>query len=102
MRFVVPSIMRLTSSGLRTVGSFRGVFGNGRSSKCMSRRLSIFLKEEPQGRHCHLHRAGREFAFLQQVPLESLNLRGSQAVRRLTEILRELFGREDVAANCGW
>ena len=45
MRFVVPSIMRPTSSGLRTVGSFRGVFGKGKSSKCMSRRLSIFLKK---------------------------------------------------------
>src|SRR5215471_15373241 len=35
-----------TSSGLRTVGSFRGVLGNGRSSKWMSRRLSIFLKKK--------------------------------------------------------
>src|SRR5207249_5670850 len=44
--FVVPSIMRQTSSGLSTVGSFRGVLGNGRSSKCMLRRLSTFLQKK--------------------------------------------------------
>ena len=60
------------------------------------------LEEEPECRDPHLHGAGRELSFLQQVPLESLNLRGSQAVRRLTEILGELFNREDVASNCFW
>jgi len=32
------------------------------------------LEEESQRRNAHLHGAGREFPFLQQVPLESLNL----------------------------
>src|SRR2546427_7270274 len=59
------------------------------------------LEEEPQRRHSHLDRAGCELSFLQQEPLESLHLRGSQSIRRLTEILCELFDREDVASNCG-
>ena len=59
------------------------------------------LEEEPQCRHAHLYGAGREFPFLQQIPLEPLNMRGSQTVRLLTEVLRELFDREDVATNRG-
>src|SRR3989442_14375616 len=59
------------------------------------------LEEEPQRRHSHLHRAGCELSLLQQEPLESLHVRGSQSIRRLTEILCELFDRENVATNCG-
>ena len=32
--------------------------------------FEYLLEEEPQGRHSHIHRARREFPFLQQVPLE--------------------------------
>src|SRR5437773_8612794 len=71
--------MRRTSSGLRTVGSFRGVLGNGRSSKCMSRRLSIFLKKNRNADIRISTVRGVSLHFLQQVPLESLNMRGSQA-----------------------
>jgi hypothetical protein len=59
------------------------------------------LEEEPQRRHSHLDRAGCELSLLQQEPLESLHVRGSQSIRRHTEILCELFDRQDVASNCG-
>src|SRR5262244_950827 len=102
MRFVVSSIMRPTSSRLRTVGSFRGVLGKGRSSKWMSRRLSIFLKKNRKADISYLHRDWRELSFLQQVPLEALNVRRSQTVWWLTEIIRELFDRENIATDCGF
>jgi hypothetical protein len=60
------------------------------------------LEEEPQCRDPHLHCAWGELSFLQQVPLEPLKVRGSQPVRRLTELLCELFYCEDVAADCLW
>src|SRR5215831_6547551 len=59
------------------------------------------LEEEAQCRHPHLHRPWIEFPLLQQIPLEALNMCRSQSIRWFTEILRELFDGEDVAANCG-
>jgi hypothetical protein len=55
--------MRLTSSGLSTVGSFRGVLGKGRSSKWIAAFEHLLEKESQCGR-AHLHGAGGEFPFL--------------------------------------
>src|SRR6516162_3999827 len=100
MKFLVPSIMRRTSSGLRTVGSFRGVL----KRKLVEVHVAAFehlLEEEAQGRHSHLDRPRIEFPLLQQIPLEALNMCCSQSIGRFTEILRELFDGQNVAANCG-
>src|SRR3989442_1412808 len=51
--------------------------------------LRFFFKKVLNRRHSHLDRAGCEFSLLQQEPLESLHLRRSQSIRRLTEILCE-------------
>src|SRR5215469_12892384 len=64
--------------------------------------LEHLLEEEPQGRHSDLHRGRSELSFLQQVPLEALNVRGSQAVWWLTEIIRELLDRQNIATDCGF
>jgi hypothetical protein len=60
------------------------------------------LEEETQGGHSHLYSPWIEFPLLQQVPLEPLNMRRPQTVRWLTEIIRKLFDREDIASNCRW
>src|SRR5262245_14107436 len=87
-----------------------GTENGGQFPRCLGKRQIIkmdvaafehLLEEEPQCGHSHLYCAGRELSFLQQVPLESLNMRGSQSVRRFTEMIGELFDRQDVAPNCG-
>src|SRR5208282_3103923 len=61
--------------------------------------LQNLLVEKAQGRHAHLHRAGGELLFLEQVKLEAAYLFRPHFLRRLTEVLRELLNREDVAAD---
>src|SRR5271165_4390772 len=64
--------------------------------------LQGLLVEKSQRRHASFDRAGGKLFIAEQVRFKLTDLVTAQAFRRFSEIIRELFDCEDVAASRGW
>jgi len=96
IRFRAESISRATSSGLSTVGSFRGHLGNGISSSRYGRRRVLTKRKRSAEDRLRMVRATA--SDREQMNLVLPNVARAQALRRAMEVLRKVFHRANVVA----